>query len=207
MLSYDVALNSMEAILAEINRKRKEASEQNDGKKYQRRGDSNVTAIPDVVIKTVAKPEPELESKQRQVSEDQTISNTSIDISLTEIIRRLRSLNEPIRLFAESDLSLYRRLKTLSSREERSHAQNDFSLAWKSTSDSLQQNVFDQAPSQPSPLIVDYDFGLISQKHYAENPEATRVILQAYLSHLLDAWEIYLRERSDDVKSSGSGKM
>ena len=195
----------MDALKAEVERKRKEMTAGKQFKKYMRRGEQEQqnNKVPTDIVATTEEANQTIQSKKK-ISEEQ---DEVIGISSTEIEKRLRLLNEPIRLFAETDVHRFKRLKALSSREERHHNQNDFKKAWESTDTELQKNVFDQVEEEKDDVIIDTgeEFILISSDLHLKDPEKNKKLLTKYLQYLLQQWEIYLKNRPDEVKNTGSG--
>lgn len=199
----------MEALKAEVDRKRKEITDaKGSAKKYQRRGDGAVTLVASVhpIPLTITAFPPATTTLQSKKESEENLD--SIILSSDEIQKRLRALNEPIRLFGESDTHRFKRLSTLSTKEERSAHQNDFKQAWLHTDNDLQKNIFDQSTEHHAVQQVDpTQFKQITIQLFNSDSERNKNLITGYLKYLLDEWEICLRERAEHIKSSASGKM
>lgn len=140
----------MEAIIAEVERKRKELLASKQPAKYQRRGDSKVSETQVDLSQEKSKTVQSLKQNSNRsiqtsnyASPKKLSTEHEITLSTQEIEKRLRVLGEPIRLFNESDNQRSKRLNILSTKEERALHQNDFKQAWNSNDSDLQKTMFD----------------------------------------------------------------
>ncbi|TPX34487.1 hypothetical protein SmJEL517_g02800 [Synchytrium microbalum] len=140
-----------------------------------------------------------------------------------EIIRRLRAIEQPIRLFAESDKERYKRLRTVESHldERRGHEGqgNDWRKAMETTNKELTSALLskggttdDDAARKRKKLDVDedavqVDTTSISLELYEREPDTCRRLVRMYLTRMLNEWESDLKGRGDEWKSSGQGRM
>ncbi|OMJ09428.1 Pre-mRNA-splicing factor 18, partial [Smittium culicis] len=140
------------------------------------------------------------------------------NLSEAEIIKRLRSRNEPIRLFAETDRQRKLRLRTLELIDDKSSGQtNDFMKAIEDLeSGSLLEDLKKKANLQDELLIKrskkaqffkQFDTSLLSLKLLQKDPDQTYTLVYAYFKKMLYEWEELLQQRPDAERKSTQGRL
>ncbi|KAJ3202640.1 mRNA splicing protein prp18 [Clydaea vesicula] len=174
-------------------------------------------------VETVKKSDSDDDKKKikKQDSDEDIIPLTS-----EEIIKRLRSLEQPVRLFAETDLNRYKRLSQLGSKEERHGLQNEFMKASKISDQQTKldfltkaskdnednddgdnfSNMYDKRKNDLEDLSSDIDTNFISTKLLNENPEKNRFLIEVFLKRLTKEWGRFIKARPDHEKDSVQGR-
>ncbi|TKR78186.1 hypothetical protein L596_019036 [Steinernema carpocapsae] len=225
-------MDALEALKAEMNRKRKTVEEANvikDGKSYFKRGD------------LLAKEEEQYwrESKKaRKDDEDGEFQTSSsgisqskenvngnnsngtiadVEIPRVEVIRRLRARNKPITLFGESDAAARSRLlqHEIEQPELKEGWKNDFQLALKEVDNELVDEVIHGIKKDDKHDVVVPDAKddweaiearalLLGQEN---NSDQDCDILYDYLTYLLGRWAKDLNARDEEEKRAPKGKL
>ncbi|OMJ11666.1 Pre-mRNA-splicing factor 18 [Smittium culicis] len=140
------------------------------------------------------------------------------NLSEVEIIKRLRSRNEPIRLFAETDRQRKLRLRTLELIDDKTSGQtNDFMKAIEDLeSGSLLEDLKKKANLQDELLIKrskkaqffkQFDTSLLSLKLLQKDPDQTHSLVYAYFKKMLYEWDELLQQRPDAERNSTQGRL
>lgn len=233
----------MDLIKLEIEKKRKQLEElQQSNKKYIKRGD--------------------LQEKLAEINRKQYLNETSTETSLNgsekrsnseilkakqlkkeddikqlprnEVIRRLRELNEPIRLFGESDIDSNKRLNILELQDKETNGmRNDFKVAIEKSEqeslneimNSIQDNNGDDGnkiESKHDQEVLDEEVALKEVMELADLVEKDKInnkkdeqrdrsndflLVVKYLKFLIKKWASVLQARSQQEKLSTGGKI
>ncbi|KAJ3343635.1 mRNA splicing protein prp18 [Gonapodya sp. JEL0774] len=139
-------------------------------------------------------------------------------ISSTEVVRRLRSRGEPIRLFGETDLQRINRLRVLESKEEKNEGQrNEFMRAMEATDKRLAMETIQKGAgvvdeeairrkAKEEAELMSVDTSPISVDLLMKDPDRTYHLLSVYFRRKCFEWEKDLDARSDEEKRSNDGK-
>lgn len=125
---------SLESLKAEIERKRKNVESMNvllPEKKFFRRGDLEAKHDEEYWKKYYSKPNEDSNgatSSAEDAREKATTQNEKLQLPpRSDVIKKLRERNQPIRLYGESDMDSYKRLRLLETTEPELKGQrNDF---------------------------------------------------------------------------------
>lgn len=133
-----------------------------------------------------------------------------IDASLNkEIERDLKSLNEPIRLFGESDRQRISRLRLLQLRkEEQGDGQrNDFYELLEKQDDETGEGDASAKRVKSTSLQTISQIEPINRGTLTADRTRTRQLLGLFIKTLLSEWESDLQGRPEDVKRSTAGRV
>ena len=225
----------MDILKQEIERKRKQAQELSQGKKYFKRSELEKQRQQEYLEKqkqlTLKRNSNDLQSQIDPIKESTTQPTKDVkdvkelkeftkNISKEELVKRLRAKKLPIKLFGESFQDRINRLVSNEASKEHSTGQqsNDFAGILQNTEEELAlQQAYGLKPSSPpksaktdkwQALLMDptYDPKVIHPNLYDENPELLHKCLGVYFKKLYSEWEETLSSRSEFEKYSEEGK-
>ena len=150
-----------------------------------------------------------------------------------DVVRRLRAIDQPIRLFAETDQERMKRLRTLEAQYDQrggvEGGRNDWrkaldatnkeitaALLMKSNSDGNGNNSNDDddddnrqrsSKKRKQDKDEDVDTSVISLELYEKEPDTCRRLIRIYLKRMVKEWETDLLSRDDYFKSSQQGRL
>ncbi|PVU91482.1 hypothetical protein BB561_004369 [Smittium simulii] len=138
-------------------------------------------------------------------------------ISDADIIKKLRSRSEPIRLFAETDQQRKNRLRALELKDEKSEGQrNDFMRALdEMESGNLLEQLKEKAnfnhdeklkAKKKLDLLLEYDTTQINLKTLEKSPDKIYTLVYVYFKRMLYEWEEYLNDQHEN-KLTTAGKL
>jgi pre-mRNA-splicing factor 18 len=222
--------SSMNSIKAAIEAKKKRKLDDNNGKKYVRRGDSIVKNV--MVVDAAA---------DEVVEKANSISTVVVDdigeppLSIIAIVRQLRLMGEPATMFAETPWQRYRRFRLLEAR--RAHhvdkldgvQEDDFGTAMRALANqekeakvdaARQRNVTidDETPKKPMSAAeraaLEYAAAATTtattEQYRTEgdlsDAEKDRAIA-AILKRFMDEWEATLAARPDSESGTPQGRV
>ncbi|KAJ3019178.1 mRNA splicing protein prp18 [Thoreauomyces humboldtii] len=157
-------------------------------------------------------------------------SNEAVDydIAESELVRRFRAREQPIRLFGETNKQRMRRLRLVEGSEERTEGQrNDFRAAMAATdqdivNDNLKRKAsmtegadgdeeeVDQYSRKKSSRETErelVDTTVLTADLLAADPDRVHTLLSVYFKRVLREWERSLDARPEDVKRSVQGRL
>lgn len=150
---------------------------------------------------------------------DETIESETIEsIPEEEVIKRLRSKGQPIRLFDESNRQRQLRLRALELMEERSDGQrNDFMKVLEAMNSDLQEDLLRKPTGDSNDIqdnnkpkkgsnYADIDTSELSMSMVQSNDDRIFGLLYVFYKRTLREWESDLSLRSEEVKRSQAGK-
>ncbi|KAJ3194101.1 mRNA splicing protein prp18 [Irineochytrium annulatum] len=231
---------SMDVLKAEIAKKRKvfDALTPSDAKaaaparkKYMKRGE--LEELEEKLEASKASNDSQSVSKETSAAQQSKPDGTStedaariaaaddddiLDIPKEEIIGRLRSRGQPIRLFGESDRERIQRLRNLEAMEERTDGQrNDFQtlldnadrgLALELLAKQAGGNEEQESRRKKKDQELDsIDTSVLSASLLEKDPDKARSLILVYLKRLMRDWGRSLSDRPEDEKRSSSGKL
>jgi len=206
----------MSKLKAAIEEKKRKIQEEQSlgGVKYRRKGDIEQEKIERELqkkqeLKENIIAEEKKDQQEVQIIEDKQSSETEGKIVQTprlsseEVIKRLRSKEQPIRLFAETDDQREERLRIVEAQDKEA-SDTEFTGQRNDFHDELEQINKDETEDTPKEKPIDEDFIPINYdpvKHTSE--EFILFKLQTWMRD----WEIYMDDRPEIVKKSASGKL
>ncbi|KAI9297565.1 Prp18-domain-containing protein [Neoconidiobolus thromboides FSU 785] len=208
-----------ELLKSEIEKKKRQINKvESGGRKYFRKGDINKLQEEEYLKQQ--KLESEKAKKQADKDEQSEPENEkekeeeqdSIIAKLPEeeVIRRLRSKDQPIRLFGETDSHRHLRLRALELIEERTDGQrNDFmNILEAIDSDIKNQNLEKEGNSKKSKdySYLNIDTSELSVDLLRTDTDRAYGLVYIYYKRALKEWEQDIANRSEEVKRSAAGK-
>lgn len=155
-----------------------------------------------------------------------TTQNSAADINNVDVIKRLRNIKHPVRLFGETDEERLDRLKALeadadfSSTAAGASAQNDFRKLWQKTSAGLAVDQLYNRSNGDYSSVNKLNSGAISTNPYASIPteelspellekdlERAKQLIAAFCKKTLWDWEADVSTQPEDFKRSTQGKL
>ncbi|TPX41390.1 hypothetical protein SeMB42_g05589 [Synchytrium endobioticum] len=142
-----------------------------------------------------------------------------------DVVRRLRAIDQPIRLFAETDKERIKRLRSLESQYEerggREGQRNDWRKALEATNKEITSALLMKSNSDTNSSHdnegsskkrkqdkeENIDTTPISLGLYEKEPEACRKLIRIYIKRMVKEWEDDLLSRDDHFKSSQQGRL
>lgn len=220
----------MDIIRKEIERKRKQIEETNlvKDKKFFRRGDLEAYQreqywknYNEKHAKKLPAPSTSIIDQFRTKDEDsnQPENDESLQpqLSLEEVIRKLRDRNAPIRLFGETDLDAFRRLRTLEVDlpDVETGFRNDLQAAMDQVDeDFLNEIIAGQDADKRHDAVVEDEtitFNELQEAMEKElgkgNHERDSDLIHQFFSFILQKWGRELNSRPMDEKRSSTGKF
>ncbi|TPX70561.1 hypothetical protein SpCBS45565_g01638 [Spizellomyces sp. 'palustris'] len=170
---------------------------------------------------------PEAHKSDADSQKDKAEENDEVDYNIAEsdLVRRFRARDQPIRLFGETDKQRIRRLRKLEASEERTEGQrNDFRAAMAATEQELvMENLKrkasggeggeeeeDQYRKKRKDRDVEremVDTSIISLELLQSDRDKAYNLLSIYFKRLLREWDKSLDARPEDVKRSVQGRL
>ncbi|KAJ3162019.1 mRNA splicing protein prp18 [Geranomyces michiganensis] len=160
---------------------------------------------------------------------DKDDDETEVDYNVaeSELVRRFRARDQPIRLFGETDKQRIRRLRLVEATEERSEGQrNDFRAAMAATDQDIVNENLRRKASIGEDGFEDEDEGhyrkkrntkdterelvdttILSEELLQTDPDKVYLLLSVYFKRVLREWEKSLDARPEDVKRSVQGRL
>ncbi|CAF0825903.1 unnamed protein product [Rotaria sp. Silwood1] len=232
---------SLESLKAEIERKRKNVESMNvllPEKKFFRRGDLEAKHDEEYWKKYYSKSDNsnKASTSTEDTNEKTTIPNEKFQLpSRPDVIKKLRERNQPIRLFGESDVDSYRRLRLLEITEpelkgQRNdfkaamdkidreylavilHADNPSSLETNSDEKDEEQDIGPPIPNQIEEVKEESGYDLsdimeqIKTTRKGNRAYDCQVVLN-YFKFILKKWSQELNDRELEEKKSIQGKI
>lgn len=216
----------MDILKAEIERKRKQMENSQvlvPDKKYFKRGDLAAKLEEDywrrhnrLIGETANTSNEVVDDTNVEASSSQSEDMTTlIKLPRTEVVRRLRERDEPVRVFAESDYDSYQRLKRLESLapEINKGFKNDF----KAAMDKVDQDYLNEIIQLQSGVVQSSevkDDGMTRDDiptMYAElgtgDSDKDQLIMWTFLKYILTLWGKSLGQRDESARRSMQGKL
>ncbi|KAL7750411.1 hypothetical protein RI367_004185 [Sorochytrium milnesiophthora] len=168
------------------------------------------------VVATAAAVAPTSPKHHADADED---NEAIFNMPVQDVIRRLRSKGQPIRLFGESDRDRILRLRHLEANQDDTRVRgNEYRDQLARTEQGLQREILEGAAStderkkrrQDLASILsrpEYDPALITPDLFNSDPDRCYILVYVYIRQLLDAWEAELNDRPDHEKRSTAGKL
>ncbi|KAI8895480.1 Prp18 domain-containing protein [Globomyces pollinis-pini] len=154
--------------------------------------------------------------KQTPVEKDTTnisvVKQQTFELDETQIVSKLRQLDQPIRLFGETDEERLVRFKKLDSMEERAEPVL-FSHLLQATEQDLTEDLLQGVkPDEPvrKELLdkdAEVDTTIICLKLLKEEREKNLILMTVFLKRLIREWGLNLQKRPDEEKRSPQGKL
>lgn len=166
-----------------------------------------------------------LEDHEKNNSEDNDASQLYANISESEVLRRFRAKNQPVRLFGETDGDRLLRLRKIEAAEEAAEGQhNDFRAALaaaerKLLEENLKREPHDTSSStnqdadghtNPNQRFNDgdqIDTSAISLELLQSDPSRLCVLIRAYLKRVLREWDQYLDSQPEEERRTAFGRQ
>ena len=142
-------------------------------------------------------------------------SDTGPELARTEVVRRLRDREEPVRLFGESDLDAFKRLRKLEITEPEINKglRNDFQEAMSNVDKAYLQELLkyeNKDDSKDIPLgeseLTMEDLKDLSKNLEKDSVEGQCKLVMHFVEHVLQLWAKNLKLRTDNVKIGIHGK-
>ncbi|KAI9095210.1 Prp18 domain-containing protein, partial [Phlyctochytrium arcticum] len=153
--------------------------------------------------------------------------NVDVDIPESELVRRFRARDEPIKLFGETYVQRARRLRKLEATEESTEGQrNDFRAAMAATEQELvmenlkrkmsdadahdgegEEGQYGKRRKERDAEREAVDTTIISYDLLQRDPEKTYMLLAVYFKRCLKEWDKTLDARPEDVKRTVQGRL
>ncbi|XP_070559911.1 pre-mRNA-splicing factor 18-like [Ptychodera flava] len=216
----------MDFLKAEIARKKKQLEKSEvtkDGKKYFKRGEL-IAKQEEAYWKKhykgkIESPEKETESNEKPDYAGSSSEDSNLTLSREEVVRRLRERGQPIRLFGESDLEAFQRLRILEIQEPEINPgmRNDFKAAMDQVdqdflSEVLKTHGGEEDSKKGDVKVVDDGRSLEDIQKMATDfgngdDDLDSEVILVYLKFLLQVWGKTLNSRPVEVKRSVKGKL
>ncbi|XP_048244366.1 pre-mRNA-splicing factor 18-like [Haliotis rufescens] len=216
----------MEFLKAEIERKKRQIENSNvfaPNKKYFKRGDLAAQQTAEYWKRNKAQVEDEEKAQKSQESADQKLEKKEDkkydQLPRKETIRRLRERSEPIRLFGESDLEAYIRLKKLETQEPDIRKGQGFDNDFKAAMDQVDQAYLNEIikSSDGSPCsndvfikddgTTDEDIPKMREELGKGDKDNDQLIMLRFFKYIMKMWGSMLNNRPEDDKRINRGKL
>ncbi|KAJ3147147.1 mRNA splicing protein prp18 [Geranomyces variabilis] len=158
--------------------------------------------------------------------DDDEETEVDYNVAESELVRRFRARDQPIRLFGETDMQRIRRLRLVEATEERSEGQrNDFRAAMAATDQDIVNENLRRKASIGEDGFEDeeghyrkkrntkdserelVDTTILSEELLQTDPDKVYLLMSVYFKRVLREWEKSLDARPEDVKRSVQGRL
>ncbi|KAI8922752.1 Prp18 domain-containing protein [Entophlyctis helioformis] len=148
-----------------------------------------------------------------------------IHLTDDDVVKRLRSRDQPIRLFGESNVQRLKRLRIVESTEERTEGQrNDFRDMLQATDKGLAEKLlrgkdttddgdgqFESTASKKKKIqateLDTIDTSIVSLELLESDRDLTYNLIAIYIKRVLVEWDKAFQERPDEEKRTTQGKL
>jgi len=187
---------------------------QTGGRKYMKRGDIEKARVAEYHVQANKR----IKATDNVIKDTTTIvlsvvpsDDKAIHLTQPEVFKRLRSRDEPVTLFAESDYERYKRLLMLEGAEVRPNSQtNEFKRTLASARAETTESILSKSAGillPPTSLDDDIDTTIISSSLLKIEPEKVRQLIPIFFKRILTLWQGALASRPDSERDTPSGRI